>query len=101
MLSSQTKDEVTYAAMTRLKDHGCTPEKMVDIELDELKKLLKPVGFYNKKAVNIKNVAELLLRNNDWDIPNTAESLMELPGVGPKMAFICMGAAWNITEGIG
>jgi hypothetical protein len=28
MLSSQTKDEVTYAAMLRLRAHGCTPERL-------------------------------------------------------------------------
>ena len=27
--------------------------------------------------------------------------LGSLPGVGPKMAYICMSAAWNNTVGIG
>ena len=26
---------------------------------------------------------------------------MSLPGVGPKMAYLCMSAAWGRTEGIG
>ena len=26
---------------------------------------------------------------------------MTLPGVGPKMAYLCMSAAWGLTEGIG
>ena len=26
---------------------------------------------------------------------------MTLPGVGPKMAYLCMSAAWGVTEGIG
>lgn len=26
---------------------------------------------------------------------------MSLPGVGPKMAYLCMSVAWNRTEGIG
>ena len=35
------------------------------------------------------------------DIPDTFEGLTALPGVGPKMAHLCLSAAWNRTEGIG
>ncbi len=37
----------------------------------------------------------------DGDIPDTIEGLTSLPGVGPKMAYLCLSAAWNRTEGIG
>lgn len=29
------------------------------------------------------------------------EGLTSLPGVGPKMAYLCLSVAWNRTEGIG
>lgn len=35
------------------------------------------------------------------DIPNTVETLCKLPGVGPKMAHICMKVAWGEVTGIG
>lgn len=37
------------------------------------------------------------------DIPPTVEGLMSLPGVGPKMAHLCMGAehGWDTVTGIG
>jgi len=35
------------------------------------------------------------------DIPSTIEGLVSLPGVGPKMAYLCMSAAWGRDEGIG
>lgn len=35
------------------------------------------------------------------DIPDTIEGLTSLPGVGPKMAHLCLSAAWGRTEGIG
>lgn len=34
-------------------------------------------------------------------IPNNIPDLIKLPGVGPKMAHICMNAAWGIVTGIG
>jgi len=35
------------------------------------------------------------------DIPDTFAGLTALPGVGPKMAHLCLSAAWDRTEGIG
>lgn len=101
MLSSQTKDQTTYEAMSRLKSHGLTPAKMSDISTDELAKLLHPVSFHNTKAKHIKSAAKVLVDEYESDIPNTVEGLVKLPGVGPKMAHICMRAAWNIVSGIG
>lgn len=42
-----------------------------------------------------------MLDEHCGDIPDTYESLIQLPGVGPKMAHICMHSAWNIVTGIG
>lgn len=47
MLSSQTKDEVNYAAMQRLKQHGLTVDKILEISDEQLGKLIYPVGFWN------------------------------------------------------
>lgn len=35
------------------------------------------------------------------DIPNNIKELVALPGVGPKMAHICMATAWQEVTGIG
>lgn len=97
MLSSQTKDEVTAAAVARLKTIGLTPRIISEIEEDELANLLYPVGFYRVKAKALKQTALLL----EDDIPQSYEELVKLPGVGPKMAHLCMRVAWGITTGIG
>lgn len=46
MLSSQTKDQVTHAAMQRLITYGCTPELISGTPDDTLGKLIYPVGFW-------------------------------------------------------
>lgn len=101
MLSSQTKDQVTYAAMDRLKGRGLTVQSMLDIAESELAEILKPVSFYKRKAIYIKKTAETLRENYGDDIPRTVDDLCGLMGVGPKMAYICMNAAWNENAGIG
>jgi endonuclease-3 len=51
MLSSQTKDQVTSAAMERLKKAGCNIAKLEEIPENELAELLKPVGFYKVNII--------------------------------------------------
>lgn len=54
-----------------------------------------------KKVEYIKKTTEILLKDYDGDIPNNVKDLCKLPGVGPKMAHICMNVAWNEVSGIG
>ncbi|KJH50360.1 base excision DNA repair protein, HhH-GPD family [Dictyocaulus viviparus] len=100
MLSSQTKDEVTSAAMMRLRRHGCNVDSMLDISIPDLEKLLHPVGFYKKKAVFIKKAAQILKEKHNSDVPDSLEGLCSLPGVGPKMAHLVLQIAWNKVDGI-
>ena len=46
MLSSQTKDQVTHAAMGRLKKHGLTVENVLNTDDETFGKLIYPVGFW-------------------------------------------------------
>ena len=101
MLSSQTKDQVTHAAMQRLNTYGCTPETLAGTPDDVLGKLIYPAGFWKKKVDYIKKTSAILINKYDSDIPRTLKELCELPGVGPKMAHICMQIAWGEVSGIG
>jgi endonuclease-3 len=104
MLSSQTKDTVTAVAMKNLQDNllgGFTLESILAVEPDVLNELIGKVGFHNNKTKFIKSTAEILRDQFDSDIPDTIDGMISLPGVGPKMAYLCMSAAWGRDEGIG
>ncbi|KAK3948228.1 hypothetical protein QBC32DRAFT_327973 [Pseudoneurospora amorphoporcata] len=113
MLSSQTKDTVNAEAMLRLKkelpphaegaEPGLNLENMLAVEPAVLNELIGKVGFHNNKTKYLKQAAEILRDRYNSDIPDTIEGLMSLPGVGPKMAHLCMSAenGWNRVEGIG
>ncbi|KAF0990203.1 hypothetical protein HZS_4551 [Henneguya salminicola] len=101
ILSSQTKDEFTYSAMGRLKQYGLNIESVINMEKETIQKLIYPVGFYKKKSIFIKNVAQILKNKYNSDIPNNVDELIKLPGVGPKMAYITMNTAWKKVCGIG
>jgi endonuclease-3 len=101
MLSSQTKDEVNFAAMTRLKENGLTVENLLDTDDATLGKLIYPVGFWKTKVKYLKKTAVILKEKYNDDIPDNVKDLCSLPGVGPKMAHICMNVAWKKAMGIG
>ena len=111
MLSSQTKDTVTAAAMSRLhtelvphadaKQSVLTVENMLKVSPAHLDSLIGKVGFHNNKTRYLRSVAEILHATYSSDIPSTLEGLLSLPGVGPKMAYLCLSAAWSVDLGIG
>ena len=57
--------------------------------------------IFQNKVKYIKSTCEILVRDYDGDIPETVEGLCKLPGVGPKMAHLCMNIAWHKMSGIG
>ncbi|CAG9839773.1 unnamed protein product [Diabrotica balteata] len=101
MLSSQTKDQITHSAMKKLIDHGCTVENILGTADEKLGELIYPVSFWRNKVKYIKKTSDILQKEYDCDIPDTVEKLCKLPGVGPKMAHICMETAWDKVTGIG
>mgnify|MGYP001599599697 CR=1 FL=1 len=76
-------------------------ENILAVPAERLNELIWAVGFHNNKTRYIKGAAEILRDSHGGDIPDTAEGLMALPGVGPKMAYLCLSAAWGKVEGIG
>lgn len=105
MLSSQTKDTTNAVAIRNLQTQlpwpGLTLESILAVEPAKLNELIWVVGFHNTKTRHIKAAAILLRDNFNSDIPDSLEGLMSLPGVGPKMAYLCLAAAWGRIEGIG
>lgn len=49
----------------------------------------------------IKKTSQILKDDYNGDIPETVENLCKLPGVGPKMAHLCMNVGWGTVTGIG
>jgi len=50
MLSSQTRDQVTAAAMLKLQQHGCTVDVIAETSDEVLGQLIYPVGFWKVSA---------------------------------------------------
>lgn len=114
LLSSQTNDKITHAAMQRLHRHSralaeeaaaaatlpsflsiATIQATSEAQLDTL---LSPVGFHRRKAQQIKQIAERLRHRGD--IPQSLDELQALPGIGPKIARVILLLAWDKADGL-
>eukprot|EP00934_Nitzschia_sp_Nitz4_P008186 Nitzschia sp. Nitz4//scaffold109_size72162//26470//27621//NITZ4_005844-RA/size72162-processed-gene-0.22-mRNA-1//1//CDS//3329532757//8176//frame0 len=115
MLSSQTKDAIVGETLRAMQAYRPPHRKeevfssycylsipgILETTPEELNSLIRRVGFHNTKTKNILQVASILQDKYDGDIPPTAQLMMELPGIGPKMAFIIENVAFEKQSGIG
>jgi endonuclease-3 len=94
-LSAQTTDKKVNQVTPQLFKVAGTPEKMVALEVEEIKELIKEIGLSNTKARNLKRMAELLLERHNGVVPQTYEELEALPGVGHKTASVVMSQGFG------
>lgn len=94
-LSAQTTDKKVNQVTPNLFKVAGTPEKMAQLEVEEIRELIKEIGLSNTKAKNLKRMAELLLERHNGVVPQTYEELEALPGVGHKTASVVMSQAFG------
>ncbi|KAI3615919.1 dna-(apurinic or apyrimidinic site) lyase [Moniliophthora roreri] len=101
MLSSQTKDEVTDAAVSQLRTAlggSISVEGVIAADEATVSNAIGKVGFWRRKTQYLKQAAVRLRDEFDSDVPKTVDELCSLPGVGPKMAFLALQVAWNLLN---
>lgn len=86
---------------TSKNQHGLTVENIQRTDSESLNALIQKVGFHNNKTKYIKESAEMIIAQYNGDIPQSADEMMKLPGVGPKMAYIVESIAFKTNSGIG
>ena len=95
-LSAQTTDKKVNQITPKLFEVAGDPFKMKELEVDEIKYLIKEIGLTNTKAKNLHRMAEILVEKHQGIVPQTFEELEELPGVGHKTASVVMSQAFGV-----
>jgi endonuclease-3 len=90
VLSHRTKDEVTDVASKRLFARYGTPASLARANPAEVAALIKPVGFYNRKAAAIIAIARELNERFAGQVPRDLEAMCTLPSVGRKTANVVL-----------
>ncbi|HOL57623.1 MAG TPA: endonuclease III [Spirochaetota bacterium] len=95
ILSLRTKDKVTLEASNRLFEKVKNFNDILDISINEIERLIYPVGFYKTKAKRIKEIAKIIVEKYDGKVPKNFEELLKLPGVGRKTANLVIILGYN------
>jgi len=100
MLSAQCTDERVNIVTAVLFKKYNTPEGFMNINIEELERLIHSCGFYKNKAKNIKTYSEKIMNEYNGEVPKDMEKLMSLPGIGRKSANVIMLEAFGVAKGI-
>lgn len=74
---------------------GLTPASVASSSPSLLDAIITPVGFHARKAAYLHGTATICHERYNDDIPRDLKEVLELPGIGPKMAYLIMENAWN------
>ena len=96
MLSAQTTDKRVNMVTRVLFDKYPSLEALRNAEIEDLKEIIKPIGTFNKKAINIKEIANELLNKANGQVPNDRQFLESLSGVGRKTANVVLSNLHNV-----
>ncbi len=102
ILSAQATDKKVNEVTPELFRVAPTPEKMLMLGMDGLKKHICVLSFFNNKAKSIMGLAAQLAgtgtNGDDYKFPkkyHNRDSLMKLPGIGQKTANVIMNVLWG------
>lgn len=95
MLSAQATDMSVNKATRHLFSIANTPEKILALGIDGLKKYIKTINLFPTKAKHIIQTCDLLISKFNATVPNNREALESLPGVGRKTANVILNTAFG------
>jgi endonuclease-3 len=94
-LSAQATDVGVNKATRSLFAQVKTPEAMLELGEEELKRRIKTIGLFNTKAKNVIAAARILVDDFAAEVPRNRDALEKLPGVGRKTANVVLNVAFG------
>lgn len=95
ILSAQATDVSVNKATRELYKVANTPETMLALGVDGLKRYIKTIGLFNTKAENVIKTCAALIERHNSEVPAEREALEALPGVGRKTANVVLNTAFR------
>lgn len=95
ILSAQATDKGVNRATATLFRAANTPQAILALGEDGLKRHIKTIGLYNSKARNIIKTCASLIEQYHGHVPRDRTSLEALPGVGRKTANVILNTAFG------
>ena len=96
ILSAQATDISVNKVTKKLFTIANTPEKILFLGLKKLKNNIKTIGLYNNKAKNLIAAAKRVRDVYGFEVPDTMEELLTIPGVARKTANVVLGNYFDV-----
>lgn len=95
MLSAQTTDKSVNKVTEVLFKKYSNLESLANAQQEEIIEIIRPIGTYHRKSLNIISIAKSLLENCNGMVPNDRELLESLDGVGHKTANVVLSNLYD------
>ena len=95
VLSAQSTDKRVNSVTPIIFNKYNSLNKLKEAPLDDLEKIIRPVGSFRKKASFIKGIATILVDNYNGIVPRDRDILVTFPGVGRKTANVFLSEYYN------
>jgi endonuclease-3 len=95
MLSAQATDVGVNKATKKLFPVANTPQAMLELGEDGVKRYIATIGLFNAKARHILATCRILIERHGGDVPTDRDALQALPGVGRKTANVVLNVAFG------
>tara|TARA_R110001599_G_scaffold69414_15_gene195646 strand:+ start:810 stop:1466 length:657 start_codon:yes stop_codon:yes gene_type:complete len=96
LLSAQCTDERVNQVTPALFALADNPQAMAQLEVEQIRAIIRPCGLSPQKSTAIKRLSEILLAEHSGEVPADMEALERLPGVGHKTASVVMSQAFGV-----
>ena len=96
LLSAQCTDIRVNQVTPFLFEKADNPHKMIQLEVDEIKSIIRPCGLSPRKSQAIFDLSHILIDKHKGEVPQSFEELEALPGVGHKTASVVMSQAFGV-----
>jgi endonuclease-3 len=95
LLSAQATDVGVNKATRRLYPVANTPQAILDLGEEGLKRYISTIGLFNAKAKNVITTCRILVEQYGGEVPRDRAALEALPGVGRKTANVVLNTAFG------
>jgi endonuclease-3 len=93
VISIRTMEETSLPVSRQLFAAARTPEAMLSLPSAEIERLIHQSTFADRKAIQIREIARIVVEEYDGRLPCDDAVMQSFAGVGPKCANLALGIA--------
>jgi len=97
LLSAQSTDVGVNKITPLLFERADNPFDMVKLSVEEIRRIIKPVGLSPMKSKGIYGLSQMIIDKHNGKVPQSFEALEAFPAVGHKTASVVMSQAFGVA----